>query len=278
MAFKLNQKSLSVSIKNSLLTSVFLLLLILGGVSVMTKMRLAALEDTIEAVGRDRLPKLRALGEINLGLARVRSASYRVALTATPEQRAQVQGMFDSRLAGLNRKIDEVKAGLKDRSALKLIFDQFANKWTQYQKYQALILDPELAKDRVRYSDVVNVETEAHFQGVVDLINDGIKLANQEADSAIDEAIAASRMYSIVLWVVNGLSILIGLVTLIFVVRDVSTPIHRITESMELISKGDLGADIPYADRSNELGMMARALTVFKKSLIENERLSAATR
>ncbi len=278
MAFKLNQKSLSVSIKNSLLTSVFLLLLILGGVSVMTKVRLAALEDTIEAVGRDRLPKLRALGEINLGLARVRSASYRVALTATAEQRAQVQGMFESRLAGLNRKIDEVKAGLKDGSALKLIFDQFANKWTQYQKYQALILDPELAKDRVRYSDIVNVETEAHFQGVVDLINDGIKLANQEADSAIDDAISASRLYAIVLWVVNGLSILIGLVTLIFVVRDVSTPIHRITESMELISKGDLEADIPYADRSNELGMMARALTVFKKSLVENERLSAATR
>src|SRR5690242_21920780 len=105
MALKLAQKSLSVSIKNSLLTSVFLLLIILGGVSVMTKVRLAALEDTIEAVGRDRLPKLRALGEINLGLARVRSASYRVALTATPEQRAQVQGMFESRLAGLNKKI-----------------------------------------------------------------------------------------------------------------------------------------------------------------------------
>src|SRR5262249_46027951 len=137
---------------------------------------------------------------------------------------------------------------------------------------------PELAKDRVRYSDIVNVETEAHFQGVVDLINDGIKLANQEADSAIDEAIAASQTYSIVLWVVNGFSILIGLVTLIFVVRDVSTPIHRITRSMELIAQGGLDTDIPYADRSNELGMMARALAVFRKSLIENERLSAATR
>ena len=32
----------------------------------MTKMRLSALQDTIETVGRDRLPKLRALGEINL--------------------------------------------------------------------------------------------------------------------------------------------------------------------------------------------------------------------
>ena len=36
----------------------------------------------------------------------------------------------------------------------------------------------------------VNIETEEHFQSVVDTINDGIKLANQEADHAIDEAIA----------------------------------------------------------------------------------------
>src|SRR5438128_1527455 len=91
MSLGLGQKSLSVSIKNSLLTSIFLLLLILGGVSVMTKMRLSALQDTIETVGRDRLPKLRALGEINLLVARIRSASYRIALTATPEQRADVE-------------------------------------------------------------------------------------------------------------------------------------------------------------------------------------------
>ncbi len=278
MAFNLTQKSLSVSIKNSLLTSVFLLLVILGGVSIMTKMRLSALQDTIEAVGRDRLPKLRALGEINLGLARVRSASYRIALTATPEQRAEVEQVFNRRLEGLNQKIEEFKDGLKGNTPLKLIFDQFANKWTQYGKYQAKILDSELAKDREKYADVINVETEAHFQGVVDTINDGIKLANQEADVAIDKAIADSQFHSMILWLVNGISILIGFATLIFVVRDVSSPIHRITESMELIAKGHLDANIPYADRGNELGMMARALVVFKKSLIENDRLSAATR
>src|SRR6266702_2168 len=113
MAFNLTQKSLSVSIKNSLLPSVFLLLVLLGGVSILTTMRLSALQDTIEAVGRDRLPKLRALGEINLGLARVRSASYRIALTATPEQRAEVEQVFNRRLEGLNQKIEEVKDGLK---------------------------------------------------------------------------------------------------------------------------------------------------------------------
>jgi diguanylate cyclase (GGDEF)-like protein len=113
---------------------------------------------------------------------------------------------------------------------------------------------------------------------MVDIIDDGIKLADQEADAAIDSAVADSQWFSMILWGVNGISILIGVVTLIFVVRDVSAPIHRITESMELIAKGHLETEIPYADRSNELGLMARALVVFKRSLIENDRLSAATR
>ena len=278
MAFKLNQKSLSVSIKKSLLTSIFLLIMILAGVSVMSKLRLNALQDTIETVGRDRLPKLRDLGEMNLTIARIRSISMRVALAETPEQRQAAEALLLRRTTSLNQKIDAFRAGLAETSAMKLIFDQFSNKWAAYAKYQARILDPEVARDRAQLSRLVNVESEGPYVAVVDAISDGIKLANQEADAAIDDALADSRFYAVVLWVVNGLSILIGLVTLIFVIRDVSTPIHRITESMELISKGDLEADIPYADRSNELGMMARALTVFKKSLIENERLSAATR
>jgi diguanylate cyclase (GGDEF)-like protein len=278
MIGKKPERSLSVSIKTSLLTSVVLLLLMLGGVSLMTKMRLAALQDTIEEVGRDLLPKLRALGEINLGIARVRSASYRVALTATPEQRAEVEHALNRRITNLNRKIEELRASLKDNTPLKLIFEQFAHKWALYGKHHDRIVDPELAKDRIKFSDLVNVETEEHFQGVVDTINDGIRLANQEADQAIDEAIAKSHYYSLVLWAVNGLSILIGLATLIFVVRDVSTPIHRITQSMEQIARGRLDTEIPYADRHNELGLMARALVVFKRSLIENDRLSAATR
>lgn len=278
MVLKLANKSLSVSIKKSLLTSIFLLIAILAGVSVMSKMRLTALQDTIEAVGRDRLPKLRDLGEMNLTIARIRSISMRVALAEGAEQRSAAEALLQRRVTSLNQKIEAFKAGIPENSALKLMFDQFANKWATYAKYQARILDPEVAKDRALLSRIINVESEAPYVAVVDAINDGIKLANQEADAAIDDAVRDSHFYSMVLWGVNAVSVLIGILTLIFVIRDVSTPIHRITSSMEQIARGQLDTEIPYADRSNELGMMARALTVFRKSLIENDRLNAATR
>jgi diguanylate cyclase (GGDEF)-like protein len=279
MAIALPAKSLSLSIKTSLLTSIFLLLVILGGVSIMAKMRMSALQDTIETVGRDRLPKLRELGEVNLMVTRVRSASTRVPIAATPEQRADVVRSMEARVAELDRKIRQVQDGMESGTALRLIFDQFASKWAQYlAKHHSRVVDPQQVLDPVRYSHIVNVETSEHYNAAVDIINDGIKLANQEADQIIDDALGQSRFYATMLWLVNGASVLIGLVTLIFVVRDVSAPIHRITSSMESIASGKLETEIPYADRENELGMMARALVVFRKSLVENDRLNAATR
>ncbi|CAL75832.1 Putative diguanylate cyclase (GGDEF) with GAF and HAMP domains [Bradyrhizobium sp. ORS 278] len=278
MTLRLSQKSLSVSIKSSLLTSVFLLLVILGGMSIMSKMRLSALQETIETVGRDRLPKIRALGELNVGVARIRTAAVRMALASTTDQRAEVETVITRRVDDLNRKIEAFRDTIEPNSPMKLVFDQFAAKWAQYVKQQARILDPEIAADRATAANIVNVETPLYFQAVVDAIDDGIKLADQEADHAIDNATADSHLFSIVLWSVNAISILIGFATLIFVIRDVSTPIHRITESMERIAKGHLATEIPYAEHANELGMMARALAVFRKSLVENERLNAATR
>jgi diguanylate cyclase (GGDEF)-like protein len=278
MAFKLNNRSLSVSIKTSLLTSVFVLLAILGGVSIMTKMRLSALQDTLEQIGRTQLPRLRTLGEINLTVARIRSASYRLALTGTPEQRAQVEASFHARNEELQRLIERYQESIHGHKGLQLAFDQFVDKWKRYGKFQAQILDPEMAKDRVKFSHLVNVETSELFQGVLDTINHSIALANHQADADVARATADSAFYSTMLWGLNAVSIMIGFATLVFVIRDVSVPIHRITQSMEAISKGELATPIPYAERSNELGMMARALVVFKKSLTENDRLNAATR
>jgi len=50
-------------------------------------------------------------------------------------------------------------------------------------------------------------------------------------------------------------------------------PIHRITETMELLSQGDLTVDIPYAENKDEIGQMAAALSVFKENAAAAERL-----
>ncbi|MGJ4929871.1 diguanylate cyclase [Bradyrhizobium sp. HKCCYLS2038] len=278
MSLNLPQISLSVSIKNSLLTSVFLLLAILGGVSVMATMRLSALQSAVEIINHDRLPQIHALGNLETQIAHTHLVAIRAALSTAVEPRADAEQELRLRTAEADAKIARFKETIGADTPMKMAFEQFIHKWSLYLKLQAVMLEPEVGANRERLERVVNIDMPPVFQAVVDAIGHATKLADHRADTAIDNANLDARLFRLVLWTVNGISVLIGLATLGYVTRHVSLPIFRITQSMEAIARGRLDTEIPYAGHSNELGMMARALAFFRISLVENERLNAATR
>ncbi|WP_297107922.1 methyl-accepting chemotaxis protein [uncultured Devosia sp.] len=60
----------------------------------------------------------------------------------------------------------------------------------------------------------------------------------------------------------------LGLAGLAFhvVVSQVAKPLGRITEAMRSLASGDLNAEVPYAERRDEIGEMAAAVDVFKQN------------
>jgi len=60
---------------------------------------------------------------------------------------------------------------------------------------------------------------------------------------------------------------------LLGVAVGVVRPIVRMTGTMQKLATGDLAADIPFAQRRDEVGSMAGALLVFKQAAVENSRL-----
>lgn len=52
-------------------------------------------------------------------------------------------------------------------------------------------------------------------------------------------------------------------------------PQKTLTDAMEKLAHGDLSGDIPYTDRGDEIGTMARTLTVFRTNALEKQRLEA---
>ncbi|MGE5539127.1 MAG: methyl-accepting chemotaxis protein [Gemmatimonas sp.] len=53
----------------------------------------------------------------------------------------------------------------------------------------------------------------------------------------------------------------------------VSKPIGGITASMSRISSGEMQTEVPYLDRLDEIGAMAQALDIFKRNMLEADRL-----
>jgi methyl-accepting chemotaxis protein len=268
----------AVTIKMSLLVAVVFLLATLAGVSLLAKWRLASLEQSVEELGRQRLPRMRAMGEAELAVTRLRLSAVRAALATTDAERTQIKELIAERMTALDKKLDALRQLVADDSAQSLILASFTSKWRAYLSYQDKILGTDTLRSREQIGQLVNAETLGPFQDVIDAIDEGINYADIQANDVIRGAEQERGRFATLLWLLNGASILVGLGTLIFVIRDVSLPIRRITESMERIAQGELDAEIPFAERRNELGMMARAMVVFRKSLAENERLGAATR
>ncbi|MFB9792210.1 methyl-accepting chemotaxis protein [Shinella granuli] len=74
---------------------------------------------------------------------------------------------------------------------------------------------------------------------------------------------------------VVGVLAMIGVLALLLsslVVR----PVVRMTGMMSKLARGDVSEDIPEAGRSDEIGQMAAAVTVFRENIIERARLARA--
>lgn len=61
----------------------------------------------------------------------------------------------------------------------------------------------------------------------------------------------------------------------LLIIRLVARPIMDMTSAMQLLAQGNAQIDIPGGHRSDEIGLMAKTLGVFRENLIEKDRLAA---
>jgi methyl-accepting chemotaxis protein len=101
----------------------------------------------------------------------------------------------------------------------------------------------------------------------------GDKLLAIQAGAYVDDidAVVFRRM----IWaVVAGLG---GLALAAFVAfwlgRGLVVPLNQTCAAMDELAKGNLSVDIPFVDRTNEIGRIARSLQVFRDHLVETTRL-----
>ncbi|MFK7791592.1 MAG: methyl-accepting chemotaxis protein [Devosiaceae bacterium] len=74
---------------------------------------------------------------------------------------------------------------------------------------------------------------------------------------------------------VGLLGILLAAAFGFFLAKSISRPVVGLTASMDRLRQRDYQVDIPATDRGDEIGSMARAVDVFKSSMMEGDRLRA---
>ncbi|MBB4197684.1 methyl-accepting chemotaxis protein [Rhodoblastus sphagnicola] len=119
-----------------------------------------------------------------------------------------------------------------------------------------------LAADIARQSDELGADASALVAG---LRADEVEITRSTGE-LIDAALR-NILLALGLGIGGGLAIAYG------VGRTISKPINAMTAVMELLANGKSIAAIPYAERTDEVGKMARAVAVFEQNLEENAKL-----
>lgn len=78
-------------------------------------------------------------------------------------------------------------------------------------------------------------------------------------------------------WVTAGLLAVSGLVFALcfYVVRKLANQMRSLAHRMKTLAGGDTSSDIPFMDRTDEIGTMATAMGAFRENIIENRRLGS---
>jgi methyl-accepting chemotaxis protein len=111
------------------------------------------------------------------------------------------------------------------------------------------------------------------------LVNRGVAklVAHIEARAAAELASldAARRAMIWGIGIVSGLALLLAGGFGVFLARNISGRVGRLTTAMRALADRDLAVQIPATADRDEIGLMARAVEVFKQNALDKERLEA---
>ncbi|SDU24924.1 Methyl-accepting chemotaxis protein [Stappia sp. ES.058] len=127
---------------------------------------------------------------------------------------------------------------------------------------------------KVGVGDAVDYRGEMVLSGYTPLTFNGVTwalLADIDAQEVQEPTV---ELRNSILLLAAGIVVITGLAGFVFA-RSVSGPISRMNATMLRLADGDLGTDVPYQGRGDEIGDMASAVQTFKDNALEVKRLES---
>jgi methyl-accepting chemotaxis protein len=151
----------------------------------------------------------------------------------------------------------------------KIAERMFAIRGSQEWNVPVHLLRTEAAPRAGRILDIVEGPTGADGRRTGGMTDRQVALLNNDASAANAEIATLSNL----LWLILGVGLGIAAVVAFLTVRAIVYPVRGMTEAMRVLADGNTQAEVPALERRDEIGLMARAVQVFKENMIESERL-----
>ncbi|THF52423.1 HAMP domain-containing methyl-accepting chemotaxis protein [Allorhizobium terrae] len=253
------------SLKTSLagaLSGLMLLLLIQGGFGLYS---MSGTFRHVQELAERAVPRVDITNRLNISLANLRGLETRHILSTTPEAIAQTDAALENERAKLRSRMATYEK-LISLPAERQAYEVFKRELATYLELDAKMVALSKSGEKDKASALLvgeMVKVYAAMDDQADIFRD----ANVDAAKEMYQSASSAFNLSVFL---NGLVLALGAIAgvgaMIFVSKGVSSPIQRLTANMSTLASGDFSQHIPYLERQNEIGSMARALEVFKQN------------
>lgn len=260
-----------VTIRTKILLSFAFMLLVTIAIGGVASQRLSAVNDQAVIIRENYLPSLGLLGHYieNYELFRVRQTQI---LVAPESERENWVKQTDS--------VIDIIAKLRGQFEPYIDAGEERARWVK--------LDALLEKYFAQYKDVLALVRKGDMEGAGKLsqgemresVRIGREILMEELDYNEKKGKAAANageeifvQTRIVLLVSILLAVVLSLAAGVALVRGVSKPVMKMSGDMENLANGRIDIDVEGTDRGDEIGILARAMQVFKDNAIKARAL-----
>ena len=104
------------------------------------------------------------------------------------------------------------------------------------------------------------------------------KIYSTRATRVYNEIETGINKTAMLLTMLAGFAVLLAGAGALMIMRSVAQPIAGITRITEAVAAGDSSIAVPYSERSDEIGALARSIAVFQRAMRNNEDLNRTVR
>lgn len=253
-----------------LLVGASIAMLIMGGVAAFGVMEIRNLGTSLF---ENAYVKTAFISDVRLGYERLQGLASRAPAEFDLERLSQQKSAFEDSSLAIGASINAYLENASDTSVAEVV----ANLIELLDAYEVEALAVYSLAESFASDEAVE-RVAGPLAAAGDRVGDALTAMSDEVSAAAIITVEDMRQGSDTVWIsITALALVLTIVLSIggvTVARSVVKPISTLSGVMQVLGDGNKSVDIPYSDRTDEIGLMARPLLVFKENMFRAEQLA----
>ena len=236
--------------------------------------RVSCMTAVAEGLRDETLPALQAASAISGLTERLRLNDSLFALLPPGQYRAHTRTMIDD----LHRRIAVALAGYRrwaEQGDAVAAFNQLEAAYVVYLRDETAVLDLQASGQSAQAAEVMSTSGREASEQVREAVARVTKAELQRSSAKMAYSVQLDRESRRSIFLTLGLSFVGCLMGVAQLDKLLIRPIRKVSQTMQRLVNQDLTTPVPDTHRGGDLGEMSRNLEVFRRAMLEQQRLAS---